>query len=162
MPANATQLPSDLQTCGVNITSACIRALYDIPVAHLTDSVNSLGIFEQGGAFAQADLDEFYAASAPQIPAGTGPIIDSVDGGVAPSNQSTAQLESDIDFQMALQLIFPQTTILYQVNDVPLTDDNTTNTSFLESFLDSLDGVSVPSVIPAAQISTQSSQADIQ
>lgn len=35
MPPAAGQLPADLQNCGVNITPTCIKALYDIPTAHL-------------------------------------------------------------------------------------------------------------------------------
>jgi len=48
MPPAARTLPADLQDCARNIMPTCIRALYDIPKAHLNDSVNSLGILEDG------------------------------------------------------------------------------------------------------------------
>ena len=60
LPA-ATLLPPPLQVCGVNITPACIKALYNIPNASRTDSVNSLGIYEDGDYYDQIDIDLFFA-----------------------------------------------------------------------------------------------------
>jgi tripeptidyl-peptidase I len=47
-PPAAHGLPPDLQDCGRNITPTCIKALYHIPDAHLNDSVNAMGLFEEG------------------------------------------------------------------------------------------------------------------
>ena len=121
MPPAAHGLPPALQDCARNITPICIRALYDIPKPHLTDSVNSLGLFEQIDTYAQGDLDSFYALYAPNIPNGTAPIPAFIDGAQAPVavDDPYNSGESDIDITMALALIYPQTVTLYQVDDIP-------------------------------------------
>jgi len=55
MPAGAAALPPDLQACGVNMTPTCIRALYNIPIATINHSANTLGIYEEGDIYAQAE-----------------------------------------------------------------------------------------------------------
>lgn len=125
-------LPEDLRTCGANITvsigstpvtfvtddrqPACIRALYDIPFGHLNVS-NALAVYEQGDYYDQADLDMFYASYAPNVPQGTGPVLEGIDGGFAPvaQNSSLATGESIIDFDLVFSLTYPQQVILYQV-----------------------------------------------
>jgi len=54
---NNSRLPEDLQDCGRNITPTCIKALYGITPAP-TPAVpgNTLGIFEDGDFYSQADL----------------------------------------------------------------------------------------------------------
>jgi tripeptidyl-peptidase-1 len=91
-----------------------------------------MGIFEADDAYAQEDLDAFWANIYPAIPQGTGPKLDSIDGGVAPVAQVNAGLESSLDFQVAYPLLWPQETILYQVG----------LTATFNSFFDALDGVS--------------------
>lgn len=146
-PPQAAQLPADLQDCGRNITPACIKALYKIPDAHLNDSVNSLGIYEDGDYYAQEDLNLFFAQYAPNVPAGTHSIPAFVDGAQAPVAQDdpTNTGESDIDLDMAFSLIYPQTVTLYQTDDqIYATGElNGTLDGFLNTFLDALDGVSV-------------------
>lgn len=145
MPPGAGQLPADLQSCGRNITPVCIRALYDIPIATLSDPANSLGVFEEGDEYSQQDLNEFFAKFAPNVPNGTHPIPAFIDGATAPVPQNSTLVtgESDIDLDIAFSLIYPQTVTLYQTNDV--TKTGTTNATgelpFLETFLDALDGV---------------------
>jgi tripeptidyl-peptidase-1 len=141
MPPAAQQLPPDLQDCGRNITPTCIRALYDIPRAHLSDSVNTLGIFEEGDHYSQADLNLFFAQYAPYVPQGTHPTADDIDGAEGPVAQNSPLNtgESDIDFDMAFSLIYPQKTILYQVDDAYYAADGNI-TGFFNTFLDALDG----------------------
>jgi tripeptidyl-peptidase-1 len=79
MPAAAATLPPDLQACGVNITPNCLRALYNIPIATLNNSVNTLGIYEAGDVYAQADLDLFFAQFAPNVPQGSHPALASIE-----------------------------------------------------------------------------------
>lgn len=53
LPPAAHALPPDLQHCGVNITPACVKALYKIPAATDSDPANVMGLYESGDAFAQ-------------------------------------------------------------------------------------------------------------
>jgi tripeptidyl-peptidase-1 len=75
------------------------------PIAHLTRS--SYGIVEYTPqAFLQADLNLFYSNLQRQIPSGTGPTIDLIDGAVV---QTTTQSfddngESDLDIEYAIAL----------------------------------------------------------
>jgi len=109
--------------------------LYHIPNAPAAVPGNSFGIFEQGMDFsglslvkaiahknpgdfyAQEDLDRFFAAYAPNVPAGTHPQLDSVDGATAPVavGSEFEGVESAIDFDLAYALTYPQPLILYQV-----------------------------------------------
>lgn len=58
-PASSA-LPAAVQACGVNITVACWRALYDIPAKlPKATKANSLGLFEQGDYFAKSDIDAY-------------------------------------------------------------------------------------------------------
>ncbi|KAG9240127.1 Pro-kumamolisin, activation domain-containing protein [Calycina marina] len=137
-PAEASTLPADLQDCGRNITPPCLKALYDIPNATRKDSVNMLGLFESGDIYSQDDLNSFFAEYAPNVPQGTHPKLDSIDGGEAPvafdSDFNTG--ESDIDMDIGFSLIYPQTITLYQVDDnIEAFTDGGFNT-----FLDALDG----------------------
>jgi len=142
MPPAAHGLPPDLQDCGRNITPTCIRALYDIPKAHLKDSVNALGIFEDGDFYAQSDLDKFFAQYSPNVPNGTHPTPDLIDGAIAPvaADDPTNTGESDIDLDMAYSLIYPQSVVLYQVDDSYYSNNDPNLTGFFNTFLDALDG----------------------
>lgn len=53
-----------------------------------------------------------------EIPNGTHPELFSVDGGQGPTTSlRLAGSEANLDFQMAYGLIWPQDTVLYQVDD---------------------------------------------
>jgi len=141
MPPGAQQLPPDLQDCGRNITPTCIRALYDIPRAYLSDSVNSLGVFETGDMYAQSDRNAFFTQYAPNVPNNTAPIPTFIDGAQAPvaADDPTNGGESDIDLDMIYSLIYPQTVTLYQTDDEPSLL-NRSETGFMNTFLDAIDG----------------------
>ena len=50
--------------------------------------------------------------------------------------------ESDLDFQLAYPLIYPQTITLYQTDDLNYaTNPNSTSLGGFNTFLDALDGV---------------------
>jgi tripeptidyl-peptidase I len=141
-PPKAHDLPPSLQSCDVNITIACYRALYGIPRGHINDSVNDLGFYEQGDYYAAEDLDLYYRHYAPWVPQGTRPVLKGIDGGYAPvpTNSSVNTGESDLDLDIGISLVYPQTVVLYQVDDAiyapkEVALDNTFNT-----FLDALDG----------------------
>lgn len=76
------------------------------------------------------------------IPAGTGPVLHGIDGGTAPETVlRDAGPESDLDFQMAIPIIFPQTTILFQTDD-PIYEADYVFDGFFNTFLDGIDGKS--------------------
>ncbi|QPG98144.1 hypothetical protein C2857_007305 [Epichloe festucae Fl1] len=123
-------------TCDEYITPRCIKAMYKIPDASLSNVTNPLGIFESlGDVYAQEDLDAFYKLLAPNIPAGTGPELDLINGATAPNSPDRAGGESDLDFQMAIPIIYPQKTTLFQVNS---------QVDVFLAFLDAIDGEFCP------------------
>ena len=66
----------ELSMCHRWITSACIRALYDVPQKpEYADGIprkdNAMGVFETGDTYAQQDLDQFFANFTKHIPKGT-------------------------------------------------------------------------------------------
>jgi tripeptidyl-peptidase-1 len=73
------------------------------------------------------------------IPQGTCPKLEAIDGAVAPTSVLNAGPESDLDFQVSYPLIYPQNSILFQTDD-PVYEANYTFTGFLNTFLDALDG----------------------
>lgn len=112
--------PGDLSTCDVSITPACVQALYNITNGTLADPSNSLGIFEAELQFwDQEDLDLFYTNFAPNIPQGTHPINEEIDGGVATTNDSAeAGGEAMLDLQLAYPIVYPQTITVLNVDDI--------------------------------------------
>ena len=120
----------------------CIRALYNIPEAHLSDPANVIGIFEEADAFSQQDLNLFFKTYSPNIPQGTSPTVYSVDGGVAPVAPGSVLNtgESDLDITMAYSLIYPQGVTVYQVDDIPYSTYEVPTKGFLNTFLDAVDG----------------------
>ena len=97
--------PFSLTTCNTQITPDCLRALYNLPNGTLAKS--SYGIVEYTPqAYLQSDLNLFYTNLAREIPSGTAPTFDSIDGGV---DQTTTQNfndngESDLDLEYAIAL----------------------------------------------------------
>ncbi|KAI3109328.1 hypothetical protein CBS147333_5650 [Penicillium roqueforti] len=142
IPEKAKSLPADLQTCGTNMTPACIKALYKIPNATKAKKGNSLGLYEQGDYFAKSDIDMYYKAYAPWIPQGTYPIPALIDGAnfSVPDYSPLNTGESDIDIDMAYALIYPQSVTLYQVDDQIYEPQEVATTNLFNTFLDALDG----------------------
>lgn len=106
---------ASLDHCDQIITPACIQAIYGIPKGTQSNITNPMGFFESlGDVYSQEDLDLFYKTAAPHIPAGTGPDLDLINGATAPNPQDTAGGESDLDFQMAIPIIYPETSVLFQ------------------------------------------------
>ena len=97
--------PFSLATCNTQITPDCLRALYNLPNGTLAKS--SYGVVEYTPqAYLQSDLNLFYSNLAREIPSGTAPTFDSIDGGV---DQTTTQSfndngESDLDLEYAIAL----------------------------------------------------------
>jgi tripeptidyl-peptidase I len=85
------------------MTIACIKYLYSIPDATKATPGNSLGLFEQGDYFSEADLDLWLATYAPNIPLGTFPVNSSIDGASysVPQGSAVEEGEAEIDIELA-------------------------------------------------------------
>jgi len=126
-----------IANCSGLVTPACIKALYGLPYNVEAVKGNDMGIFESGDTYDQSDLNGFFSTYYPRIPNGTHPILDSIDGGVAPvTNISNAGGESILDFELAFPIVYPQPIQLFQTLD--LADADTTDGIF-DPFLDALD-----------------------
>ena len=116
-PPGSGSLPPNLQTCGFNMTPACIRALYDLPSpAQVASEYNSgsgsgVGAFELYSVYNQTDLNLFFQKFAPQVPQGTHPILDSIEGARIHTKHNFPGLssEANIDFDILYSLLYPQT-----------------------------------------------------
>jgi len=73
---------------------------------------SSFGIYEQAPqAYIQSDLDLFYASLAINVPQGTEPTLDSIDGGtpqhIVESFDYNAESDLDLEYAIALGTISP-------------------------------------------------------
>lgn len=129
------EVSAQLENCDRQITPDCLRSLYQFSPGTSAQASNSYGIVEYTPqSFLPGDLDKFFTNfSTKQI--GQRPKLNSVDGGVLINyNQSfETNGESDLDLQVAMTLIYPQTVTLFQVGDL------IEGASF-NNFLDSIDG----------------------
>ncbi|KAJ4860049.1 pro-kumamolisin, activation domain-containing protein [Trichoderma breve] len=120
LPKKST--PDDLSTCDQTITPKCLQALYN---------------FEAPDPHAKPDFNAFFAEYTPYIPNGTHPTLDSIDGAKAPVSQGNAGGESNLDFELAYPIIYPQTTTLFQTDDAFYAQQFT---GVFNTFFDALDG----------------------
>ncbi|CRG89954.1 Aorsin [Talaromyces islandicus] len=136
-PPSSGSDPNNVTECARSISPACVRALYNIPdTAPKNVTGNELGIYESGDTYDQADLDAFFKYfNTPEIPAGTHPILNGVDGGTAPVPQEEGGGESMLDFQLAYPLVHPQGIRLFQTLDL----QSTQSFGIFNPFLDAID-----------------------
>jgi tripeptidyl-peptidase-1 len=135
---------TELQNCGTAITPACLRALYNIPQASGSDDQNALGVYEnQNDIYSQDDLNKFFAKYAPQVPQGTHPSYNGVDGAPQPVQSGSPLVtgESNVDFSIAYSLIYPQSVVLYQVEEEPPNGSATEVENQYTGFVNILDAV---------------------
>ncbi|TQV95070.1 hypothetical protein V2A60_009856 [Cordyceps javanica] len=110
--------PNATDRCDQVVSPACIRAMYKIPDASGGPPAknNVLGIFEtEGDFYNQADMDEFVALAAQNITKSPQPIKYLINGAKLDETRANAGIESNLDFQMAVPIIYPQKTALYQI-----------------------------------------------
>lgn len=132
----------NLSTCDVAITPACIRALYNVPLPPKNAQPgNGIGIFEDGDFYSQEDLNLFFA-NYTNIPQGTHPTLDSVDGGMAPVPVVEAGGESSLDFEIVFPLVYPEEVVLFQTDDTNYSTGNLSTAGIYNDWLDAIDGVS--------------------
>ncbi|KAI9742807.1 MAG: hypothetical protein M1818_003536 [Claussenomyces sp. TS43310] len=136
--------PADLRnlsTCDRVITPICIAALYEIPKGTKADPSNAMGIFEEDQYLQQSDLNYFFGNFSPQIPQGTYPKLNSIDGGQVLAYRLTYNVgEADLDFQIAYPIVWPQRMVLYQTDDSYYANSGNGENGFLNTFLDAIDG----------------------
>ena len=136
-------IPANLSHCDVAITPACIAALYQIPAGKLANPSNAMGIFEEGDYYSQEDLNKFFANFTPYIPQGTHPKPAFIDGAQAPVPVADAGGESDLDFELAYPILWPQGTVLFQTDDINYATGSIATAGAFNTFLDAIDGVSL-------------------
>ncbi|KAJ6617128.1 subtilisin-like protein [Mycena sp. CBHHK59/15] len=129
----------ELSACDVQITPACLRALYEFVYTPVAAHRNSLGIVEYTPqAYVPADLDMFarnFSSIGPSL-VGARPVLSAVDGGVVQTIEEGFGVngESNLDLEYAMNLVTAhQPVSLYQVGDLEM------GASF-NNLLDALDG----------------------
>ncbi|KAK3936734.1 alkaline serine protease [Diplogelasinospora grovesii] len=145
--AEAADLPPlNASVCYKYVTPECVKAQYSIPEGKRAAEGNELGIFESlGDHYSKNDLDYYFSNIYPKISNGTYPKEQLIDGATGAA-QTISQIgtESDLDFQAAMPLIWPQTTVLYQADDqyyeINQTTPDTPYIGFWNTFYDALDG----------------------
>ncbi|TVY40001.1 Aorsin [Lachnellula subtilissima] len=121
--------------CYTAVTTECLRTLYGIPLGNSSIAGNEIGIFETGDFYDQDDLDKTFAAVAPYVPQGSHPTLKGIDGGYAPYEYYVG-VESLLDMSLILPLVYPQQSILFQVDDL---HEIEYSEGFGDTFLDALD-----------------------
>ncbi|KAH9883818.1 subtilisin-like protein [Xylariomycetidae sp. FL2044] len=135
-------------TCSIYVTADCTRVQYNLPNGTTSAEGNELGVFESlDDHYSKHDLDVFWSTLYPwmNVPNGTYPEERLVDGAIgaveepSPVYPLVAGLESSLDFDSAWPLIYPQKTVLYQVDDEYYEYTGDFN-GFWNTFLDAIDG----------------------
>ncbi|KAK3299682.1 peptidase S8/S53 domain-containing protein [Chaetomium fimeti] len=131
--------------CSEEITPHCIRAQYQLPNGTKAKKGNELGVFQSlSQHYSQEDLDNYWKHISPWVPPGTHPKLKSINGAYGPTNDtSKAGEEADLDFQVAIPLIWPQKSILFQTDDEWYQKDQLRPESkypgFFNTFFDAID-----------------------
>jgi tripeptidyl-peptidase-1 len=133
-------------SCAASTTPHCVRAQYGIPNGTRATPGNELGVFQGlSQHYNQVDLDTYFSNMAPWIANGTHPELRSINGAEGPTtNQMAAGEEADLDFEVAIPLVYPQKTVLFQTDDEWYQLDQqkatTRYTGFFNTFFDAIDG----------------------
>lgn len=126
-PANKSLATKD---CSKWITPDCLRTMYNFTKGSLQDSSNDLAIFEQTGEkYVQSDLNSFYAKYASYVPKNTKP----KDANVNEQQDPYDSGEANLDYEMAVPIIYPQGTVNFEVGTT------STSQSFLDPLLEAID-----------------------
>ncbi|KAL7945381.1 peptidase S8/S53 domain-containing protein [Trichoderma barbatum] len=143
---------NDLLNCSFVVTPECIRAIYKVEDKSKGQPNNSIGIYSsQFQRYSPESLDSFFKNFAPEIPQGTKPKFQGIDGAPSPSPLPyDAAEEADMDFQAAYPLIYPDTAVGYLVDDLFYEAGGDGVSGLFNTFLDALDKSSrdLPGVDP--------------
>ncbi|KAL1902805.1 hypothetical protein Sste5346_000716 [Sporothrix stenoceras] len=108
--------------CDQFATYECIRAQYGLPSSKTKIAPvagNEVGIFETANNhYSKDDLNLLYSYTAPEIPKGSYPETRAINGAPGPSaTQDKAGGEADFDIEIAMPLVWPQKTVVFDVDD---------------------------------------------
>lgn len=132
VPAPKERTSSAASTCPTKITPDCLRAMYNFSKGTTKDASNDLGIFEEAGEmFIQSDLNQFYSKYASYVPSNTRPKNVPINGQTFTQDSG----EADLDYEMAVPIIYPQGTVNYEVGS-----DANSFEELVDDFLQALDG----------------------
>ncbi|KAK6359200.1 hypothetical protein TWF696_000364 [Orbilia brochopaga] len=110
---------ASVATCDAAITPDCLRQLYNFGENHNPVKGNSFAIVAfTPQTYLQADMDVFFSNFSPSQ-VGAGPIVKSIDGGYVLPQTGAWQnaVETNLDLQYAMSLVYPQDVTLFQVGD---------------------------------------------
>ncbi|RTE71142.1 hypothetical protein BHE90_014467 [Fusarium euwallaceae] len=98
--------PIDLQQCKAQVTPACLRKIYKMPLhnypsAHRKSEYGIIGFLEQNAQF--SDLELFLKRFAPDLK-GANFSVSLVNGGLNQQTYAVAQIEANMDIQYAVAL----------------------------------------------------------
>ncbi|KAK7965840.1 uncharacterized protein PG986_000117 [Apiospora aurea] len=122
-----SKIITKIENCDTQTTPDCLRALYRLPHGTSAQPGNSYGVVEYTPqSHHPEDLDFFFSRFGPP---------ESIDGGTLPQNLTDRNLyvESSLDLEYAMSLVYPQRVTLYQVGDL-------LGGGSFNNFLDALDG----------------------
>jgi tripeptidyl-peptidase I len=128
------------------ITPACIQHIYGVPKGDKKAPGNSLGLFEHGSWYSPISLATLLA-NFTDIPPETRPINITIDISETHYDDSFSfDGEADLDIQLALPLVYPQSITIYQVDDdyyASYAPSLETYLGLFQSWLNAIDKVSV-------------------
>ncbi|KAJ7623738.1 peptidase S8/S53 domain-containing protein [Roridomyces roridus] len=135
-------------SCGVTVTPACLRALYNTTdyVPQATDN-NSLGIASYLEQYANdADLQTFFTTFRPDAVGSTVEHVQ-INGGL--DDQSLPGIEANLDIQYSLGIAWPTRGTVYSTGgEPPFNASSTTPTNTNEPYLDWLNYLLNQTTIP--------------
>ncbi|PKK52803.1 hypothetical protein CI102_2713 [Trichoderma harzianum] len=133
--------PGDLSNCSSMVTPECVRAMYNVADKPKGHPNNSIGIYStQGQQYSPDSLSIFLKLFAPEIPQGTQPEFQGVDGAPTPTPLPyDAAEEADLDFQAAYPLAYPAKVVNYLVDDFYYEAGGGGVSGLFNTFLDALD-----------------------
>ena len=141
MPDFSLEYPNSLWNCSSVVTPACVRAMYKVTDKPNGHPKNSIGIYStQGQRYSPESLDSFFKNFAPEIPQGTKPKFEGIDGAPTPTPLPyDAADEADLDFQASYPLIYPDKAVNYLVDDLFYEAGGDGVSGLFNTFLDALD-----------------------
>ncbi|KAH8883530.1 alkaline serine protease [Thozetella sp. PMI_491] len=132
--------------CDQIVTPVCIRNQYRLPKGTTATQGNELGIFSAlNQHYSPRDLDTYWTNVYPEIPRGTYPKEDNINGAIG-AGMTLDQLgtEAALDVQAVWPLIWPQKVVMYQNDDQYIersqTEANSPYKGFYNTFFDAIDG----------------------